>query len=464
MSGSALQMLASMVPEDRPWAESAAPFQWEDARTILEPRDGVKQVFLTRPRGGRKTTDLAGIVLAVLARQAPPMARCYVGATDEEQSQRLIDAAAKIIARTPGLAASFKVTGLTVTYVPSGASVTALPADASVYGLVPYLTVIDELTNWPDTKKHRAHWDTLTSATRKVPNARLVVLSNAGSPDHWSFKRREAARTSRHWLLREVPGPLPWLSEDDLEALRENASVPSEFARLHLNQWIEPEDRLATREDVLACVEKGRRGDLERQPGQRYTAGLDVGVKHDRTALVVVHSEQETGQRLVVVDAVRVWTPRRGRPVDLQEVEETVAEVCGRYSAELRYDPSQALLLGQQLRARGLRAVEEPFTVGSNSLRASLLFRLLHERRLRLPDDELLSDELASVRLRESTGGRYRFDHDAGRHDDRVTALALAAQHVLAKRKGFASVVDERGQVVGSHFGWDPPAGWPPAV
>ncbi len=443
-----------MVLEDgRPWAASAAPYQWKDARSILEPHGDVRQVFLTRPRGGRKTTDLAGMVLAVLATQAPTMARCYVGASDEDQAQELIDAADGLIRRTPGLAGSFRVTGLRITYVPSGASVTALPADASAMGKRPYLIVVDELTNWPDTKAARRFWDVLSSAARKIEGCRLVVISNAGSPEHWSYKRREVARSSRHWLLHEVPGPLPWLSEDDLEALRENATVPSEFERLHMNVWIEPEDRLATRDDVLACVDKGRRGDLERRPGMRYTAGLDVGVKNDRTALVVVHSEQVAGQRVVVVDAVRVWTPRRGRPVDLQEVEETVAELCQQFSAELRYDPSQALLLGQRLRERGLRAVEEVFTVSSNSVRAGLLFRLVHERRLSLPDDDELVDELASVRLRESSGGRYRLDHDSGRHDDRATALALAAQHVLARRKGFATVV-ETGPA------WSVPSGW----
>jgi hypothetical protein len=48
--------------------------------------------------------------------------------------------------------------------------------------------------------------------------------------------------------------------------------------------------------------------------------------------------------------------------------------------------------------------------------------------------DDLL-DELAHVRLRESSVGALRLDHDSGRHDDRAVALALAA-HAIVERAG----------------------------
>ena len=60
------------------------------------------------------------------------------------------------------------------------------------------------------------------------------------------------------------------------------------------------------------------------------------------------------------------------------------------------------------------------------------LFTLLRGHRLYLPDDEVLRDELLAVRLRETTPGAYRLDHDAGRHDDQAVAIALAAQQLLS--------------------------------
>jgi hypothetical protein len=60
---------------------------------------------------------------------------------------------------------------------------------------------------------------------------------------------------------------------------------------------------------------------------------------------------------------------------------------------------------------------------------------LLRGGRLGLPDDDELLDELRGVRLVERTPGVYRLDHAPGKHDDRAIAVALAAQHLLRRRK-----------------------------
>ena len=79
----------------------------------------------------------------------------------------------------------------------------------------------------------------------------------------------------------------------------------------------------------------------------------------------------------------------------------------------------------QRLRRRGVLCKEHPFTVSSNSKRTLLLLHLVREHRLQLPDDRGLVDELMNFRIREVSPGMYRYDHDASRHDDRVTALSL---------------------------------------
>jgi hypothetical protein len=66
-----------------------------------------------------------------------------------------------------------------------------------------------------------------TSGNRKLAACRTAVITNAGDPLHWAWKCRETARTSRHWRFCAVPGPLPWLTPDDLEVLRENADTAS---------------------------------------------------------------------------------------------------------------------------------------------------------------------------------------------------------------------------------------------
>jgi hypothetical protein len=59
---------------------------------------------------------------------------------------------------------------------------------------------------------------------------------------------------------------------------------------------------------------------------------------------------------------------------------------------------------------------------------AIVLYRLLREHRLSIPADDALRDELLTVKLRESSPGITRLDHDSGRHDDRAIALAMVAE------------------------------------
>ena len=88
-------------------------------------------------------------------------------------------------------------------------------------------------------------------------------------------------------------------------------------------------------------------------------------------------------------------------------------------------------MLVQRLRRRSVKVVEHTFSRANNSRRAVMLYRLLRDHLLDLPDDEELADELATVRLDEKAPGVYRVDHENGRHDDRVASLGLVAHELL---------------------------------
>jgi len=104
--------------------------------------------------------------------------------------------------------------------------------------------------------------------------------------------------------------------------------------------------------------------------------------------------------------------------------------------------------LAQRLRARGVAVTEWTFSPVSVGRLAMTLHLLLREHRLALPDDAGLLDELATVRLRESTPGTYRLDHDASGHDDRAVALGLAALALTERVEGRGSVVVPTGRPV----------------
>ena len=137
---------------------------------------------------------------------------------------------------------------------------------------------------------------------------------------------------------------------------------------------------------------------------------------------------------MVVLDRQLVWSGTRLHPVDICEVEATCVHLAGVYKSTFVLDPWQSAQLAQNLRRRRIRVKEFAFGQQSVGRLAQRLFGLLREHALDLPDDDQeLLDELANVRIKETSPGVFRMDHDSGRHDDRAISLALAANELLER-------------------------------
>lgn len=284
----------------------------------------------------------------------------------------------------------------------------------------------------------------------------MVVLCTAGDPAHFSYAIRNQALDDALWRVHEVPGPAPWIDKQRLEGERRRLPESS-FRRLFLNEWAASEDRLADEDDLAACVTLD--DPLPPKPGVRYVIGVDIGVKHDATAVAICHAERVPGSEhpRIVLDRMQVWTPARLRPVRLSVVEEWIAEYARRYNrARVRFDPSQALHMMQRLKRAGLTVDEFAFGPSSVGKLAVTLLTVIRDGALAIPNDPELLDELRNVRLRESSPGVYRLDHDRNRHDDRAIALALAANYLVERppvrpgrtRSAVAGLVPRRDQVI----------------
>lgn len=422
-----LDLLAGMRLESgKPWGEVAADFQRADAGAIFA--GAPRWHFQVRPRGGSKTTDAAGVALAWLACEAPAGARGYVVATDQDQAALLADAAAGLVDRTSALRGAIEVQSLKLV-AHSGATVEVLSADgASAFGLRPSLLVCDEFAQWPATRNMRRLWTALVSSMAKVPGARLLVMTSAGEPNSLAFKVLAEARRSERWRVSEVPGPLPWVDPAELEAQRPLLR-DSEFARLHLSQWVQSEDRLVSAEDLAAAAVLP--GPQAPQPGVRYVVTLDVGLTKDACVVVVAHAEalgEEHGApKRIIVDRLMRWTGSRLKPVKLAEVQQAIEQASREYNnAPLHADPYQAQNMLQSLRAKGVRASEFTFSAQSVGRVANALHLALRNRLLWLPDDDELLAELGRVRLRETSPGAVRLDHDSGEHDDQAVGIGIA--------------------------------------
>lgn len=434
----ARDLLHGLVLDDgRRWGAVAAPWQVRDAEAVLSP-DGPRFSFIDRPRGGSKTTDVGGVAAVLLACEAPPGARCYAASGDRDQAGLLLDAVRGLVNRTPALAEALVVDASKVTNTVTGATLEVIAADGwSAFGLKPWLVVVDELSAWPATPNSERLWEALSTSLGKVPGARAVVITNAGSPASLAGQVREHAQRSKLWSVRSTPGPLPWVDEEFLAD--ERARLPeSSYRRLHLNEWVEGEDSLASLDDVRACAVLD--GPLAYREGTRYVIGADLGLFHDQTVVVVAHREDVhategspvvNGHR-VVVDRLQTWQGSKRVPVDLQAVEDYIAMCSREYGhAEVIGDMWQFASTDQRLQARGLKVTAVQPSQATTGRLGSLLHVLIRSHGLAIPNDAGLIDELANVRLREVPGG-LRLDHLPGRHDDQAFAIALAADRLLS--------------------------------
>ncbi len=424
----ARDVLGGLRLEDgRKWVDAAHEFQTEDALAVLEGEQPYS--FLTRSRGSSKTTDLAAVALAALLAAEGRM-RCYWLAADADQGALAVDCIAGFVARTPALDGRVEVQARRVVVRDSGALLEVLPADApGAWGLTPHWVFTDELANWSDGAAARRLWEAASTAVAKRPDARMAVLTTAGSPDHFAYKVLEHARTSPLWRCSERPGPAPWMAEDRLSEQRQRLP-DSVYRQLFLNEWTAAEGAFLDPAviDAAFCLEGPA---LEREYGQ-YVAGLDLGTVNDRTVLAIGHRD---GDR-VELDRMQCWQGSRKQPVDFAEVEQFIVASHHRFGFTLRLDPWQGLDLAQRLRGQGVRAEEFTFSPASKQRLAATLLSTINVGNLALYEAEGLRDELLALRLVQTRSGVWTFDHARGGHDDRAVALALVVVALLERPVG----------------------------
>lgn len=326
-------VLAALALEDgRPWIEAATDRQLADALAVLE--GPVPYHYVTRPRGGSKTTDAAACGLAWLL-TAPPGARGYWAAADRDQAALGFDSLRGFLDRSPALRPLVEVSAHRLT-ASSGASIETMPADAaSSWGIRPEFLVVDEFAWWQDAPRAREFWESLSSAAAKSKTARMMVITSPSSPAHFAFEVLEQARESGLWRVSELVGLVPWLDPARVEEQRRRLTE-AQYLRLFEGRWAEGEEALAAAGDIDACITHS--GPLDPVAGVEYVIGADLGIKRDRTAVSVAHLD---GDR-VIVDRVAVWKGSRLRPVNLGEVEGWIEQASRTYNgARLVADPWQ---------------------------------------------------------------------------------------------------------------------------
>ena len=410
-------------------------------------------------KGASKDCDLA-VALAWLVGFSRRTLFCQVGAADQGQADELRKAIRDLIRLNPWLSRLLETRATRILNPRTESVLEIIPADRpGSHGARPDVLVINELVHHRDQE----FAENLMDNAAKVSTGLAVVVSNAGFQPSWQWDWRENARQSDRWHFDRVSVPAPWLDPDDVdEAKRRNA--PARYARLWQGVWASGGgDALDSDWIDRATVHAGPMS----KPafGWRFAAGLDLGLKHDATALVVIAkhvggTERVEGKKRVVVPDIvahlidagltdeppdeveyketpgtgklrlaycRLWRPE-GKEIDLSAVESELLAIDRQFRlAGTWVDKWQAAHLLQRVRQCGVSATGVDFTGTSMMTMATEILTAFRESRIELyPQPDLLAD-LRELRLKETNRGtRIESPRSTRGHGDAATAFVLA--------------------------------------
>lgn len=413
---------------DVPFSEVMADFQRDFFRAIapslLHLATGhvpaTRSYWTERTKGASKDSDLACCLLWLLYFSSRPLT-VQVGAADRDQADELRKAARDILRLNPWLAERVTIQNWNVTNKGTEARCEIIAADvAGSHGSRPDCLILNELSHV--TKQEFA--ENLADNATKVPRGLTVIATNAGHVGTWQYRWREVARTSAKWFFHSWSEPAPWLDRSDIAEARLRNST-ARFDRLWHGIWSSGGDALDLETIEAAVTEDGPPSSDDRCYG--YVAGLDLGVKRDRSALCVVGRNGETGKyRLAACES---WAPNPAtKRVDLGEVERAVFDMHCQFNTQaILYDPHQAALMSERLIRAGVPMVEQPFVGHHLNAMASTLIEQFRSGNIALYDEpELVRDLGRLIIVERSYGLKLEAARDDTGHADKATAFTLA--------------------------------------
>jgi hypothetical protein len=379
-----------------------------------------RKFYLEWTKGCAKTTLIASSLLFCIIFLERPV-EIRVGAGDQEQAAEARLVIRQFLRDNFWLNALVKVDNWIISSLKdNGSRIVIVTADPKTqHGGRPFISWMDEFVHCDSED----FYDALLANQAKVPDGLTIVSSNSGILGTWQHKRREYYRQSRDWFFHARTEPAPWISPRDLAELE--ATMPKgQFLRFFKGVWCASEESAITEDDLLAAITLD--GPMLRpEPGYQFFAGVDIGVRKDHSAVVMIARDLTRRLRLARVYS---WDPRRmGGEVNLTIVKDTIKELHQQFSPVFFFDRSEMALMAQELAAEGVYMTEASFAgVGASEMAQALISAFTQKAIDLFPDEALLNDiRKLELQLRP-TGWKLSAARDKTGHADRGIALALA--------------------------------------
>ncbi len=466
------------LPHFRAWTrdlilDTGSSWRLEDFQEwfIADLFTGVPEAWLVVPEGNAKTTTLAGV--ALYHAEFRPFAAVPVAAASREQAEILYRQAEGFVLRSEMLHAPVHsliqaAKGKRKTDVPrflclegyrrinhhGGGRIQVFAADDRTGdGIIPTLGIIDE----PHRLRDLALYRTWAGKIAKR-GGQIATISTSGEPGsdfeetrerirvaatevrhEGSFSRYATPRIVLHeWTVPEgadvedmptVKAANP-LRSITAEMLGEKFTSPT-MTRHH---WLRFVCNRPTRDSDTWLGEDGEAiWDDAKDPyqlvaGEQTWVGIDIGLKHDSTAVVAV--QRRPDGRLHAT--CRLWLPTRDEPVDMTDVMQHIRELAALYRIQtIGYDPRFFDISAKYLTDEGIDMVEQPQTLERMTPAIGSLYELIRGGGITHDGDDAFGAQILAAVPRFNDRGftLAKGKTNRGRIDAAV-ALALAVDRV----------------------------------
>lgn len=305
-------------------------------------------------------------------------------------------------------------------------------------GLDPSFALVDEIGFQPVVS-----FDSLRMAQGKRPRSLIMGVGTPGlDRDNALFQLRKALREGaapRGVVFREYAAP-EGCAVDDREAwrianpalragyLRESAletdlgiTPEGHFRIFRLGQWVDGTDSWLGSSgratwDALADP-------YDFVAGAPTWVGIDVGLKRDSTAVVIVQRDPQGVMRA----ACRLWVPADEQAVDITDVMEYIRDLARAYDVKaVSFDPRFFDVPAKMLSDEGIEMLEVPQSVERMTGVCGALLEVIRRGELRHDGDDAFATHVLNAIPRYNERGFTLQKGKSRGRIDAVIALALA--------------------------------------
>lgn len=261
-----------------------------------------------------------------------------------------------------------------------------------------------------------------------------VVFHEHAAPDGCDVDDRAAWREANFAIRRG------FLRASALE--KDRATMPvSRFRIFRLGQWFEAAVDCWLGDDARAAWE-GLTSPWDLVDGAPTWVGVDVGLKHDSTGIVLMQDRGDGRHHAVA----RIFAPTAEVPVDVSDVMQFLRDVAARYDVRaVSYDPRLFDIPAKYLMDEGLPMVEVPQSLERMTQAVGGVYEAIRAGRITHDGDAAFGVHVLNAVARHNERGFTLAKGKSRGKIDAAVALALAFDRVQRQDEPFRSVYEDRG-------------------